>query len=120
MAIQHHDDVEVDAGDDWVILGNLFQVDGTSPLDLSNATLEWVLIDVDGNDVLNDQSDGVELTKLSPATAGHIQISVTDAVTALIPAGGYIDALRVVSSGLTSTVWVGNIAVNANPFEETA
>jgi hypothetical protein len=85
---------------------------------LTNATLEWVLIDIDGNTVLDHLDDGVAISKLSPATAGHIQITVSDAATALIPVGGYIDALRVTNSGLSSTVWIGNIAVNANPFEE--
>jgi hypothetical protein len=35
------------AGDDWAVAGNLTDLDG-SPLDLTAATIEWVLVDFNG------------------------------------------------------------------------
>ena len=37
----YHDDVHLYAGDDWTILGTLFDEQG-NPLDLTNATITWV------------------------------------------------------------------------------
>ena len=47
---EHHDPIEVIAGEPWDIPGTLLDANG-SPIDLTGATLEWALVDSGGNPV---------------------------------------------------------------------
>jgi hypothetical protein len=47
---EHHEPIEVVAGETWDIHGTLLDANGT-PIDLTGATVEWVLVDSGGNPV---------------------------------------------------------------------
>lgn len=113
MPVSHHGDVELMAGDDWVIPFLLTDVSG-NPLDLSAATLSWTLLDPDAN-IVADLNPTVAVT--APATAGAGTITVADAVTTL-PPGRYTDCMRASITGIVSTLWIGQILVDANPFAD--
>jgi hypothetical protein len=90
-----HADIELAAGDSWNISGTVLDLDG-SPLDLSAAAIEWILIGPDG---------------LVAASFPGVAEDVTD-----LPAGRYVDALRVttVKNG-RQTVWRGCVLVDTAP-----
>lgn len=115
MPVSHHADVELVAGDDWVIPFLLTDIAG-SPLDLSSAVLSWTLLDPDAN-AIADLNPTIAVT--APATAGTGTIAVASAATTL-PPGRYTDCMRVSITGMVSTLWIGQILVDANPFAEPA
>jgi hypothetical protein len=115
MPVPHHADVELVAGDDWVIPFLLTDSTG-SPLDLSSAVLSWMLLDPDANPIA-DLNPTIGIT--APPTAGTGTITVANTVTTLSP-GRYTDAMRVSITGAVSTLWIGQILVDANPFAEPA
>ena len=107
-----HPDISLVAGDDWVIEGTLLADDG-SPLDLTNGTLSWRLLDSDGQ-------------------AGHAQCHHHDRPAgdrrqdhdrrALYrhrwpDAGRLFDLLRADLTGGRSTLWSGRLLVSVNVFE---
>jgi hypothetical protein len=104
-----HPDIEVISGDGWAIAGNLTDLDG-SPLDLTTATLEWVLADFNGAVVAS--FPGNVSVAIWPAP-GSLTIIVDRDVTALFEAGGYTDKLRVTVAGLRDLMWTGRITVGA-------
>jgi hypothetical protein len=114
MALTHHDDVELVAGDDWTIDGVLLDTNGSS-LDLSGAFFEWTLIDPTGMSVAYLLGD-TTISIIEPSTNGQVQILVPKQVTISLLAGRFHDALRVTSSATTTTFWVGTILVDCNPF----
>jgi hypothetical protein len=111
MAVPHHVDIELVPGDDWLIPGLLTDITG-APLDLTAATLEWMLLDPDGNQVTTDAT----ITTVSPSTSGQINILVPNSVTVDLNPGRYSDALRVTISDMIATTWVGFVLVDANAF----
>lgn len=110
--MQHHDDVELMAGDDWVISGRLLDRDG-SPFNLDNALLNWTLINPDGWAVTLTQDVTLNVTN---SANGLISIVLPSSFTRTIAPGRYTDALRVVVGGFTETFWTGYIQVDADPF----
>jgi hypothetical protein len=110
----HHDDVQLYAGDDWTIRGMLFDEQG-NPLDLTDATFTWVLIDADGQP--SPASDAASIEAVEPPTAGLIIITVPDTATTGLAPGRYTDALRVHDgAGEHSTMWTGRVLVSADLF----
>ena len=89
------------AGDDWELAGTLLDFDGDL-LDLQGVTVEWRLLGADGAPVL-----GATGNMLVILGAGSIMITVPGAVTATLPPGRYLDALRATHEGLVSTLWIG-------------
>lgn len=114
MAITHHDDLELFAGDDWSIVGVLLDVNG-SALDLTEATLEWTLIDPTGAQVANVQGS-VSITVMAPPTNGQVTIRVPAVNTEPLTAGRYHDALRVSLGNRASLYWIGSLLVSSDPF----
>lgn len=114
MATTRHDDIELVAGDDWVIPGTLLDPTGV-PLDLTGATFEWTLIDPDGVQ-LADLVTASTLDPVDPLTNGQIQITVPRAATEPLVAGRYHDSLRVILGGEVESYWVGAILVDCDPF----
>jgi len=110
--IPHHPDTELMAKTDWAIDGTLLDANGQA-LDLSNATLQWMLVDPNGAPVLSEAD--VSITITPPPTAGLIVINVPNDKTASFMAGRYIDALQVTIGDVISPLWIGNIEVAANP-----
>lgn len=114
MALTHHPDLEYVAGDDWTISGVLLDVNG-SPLDITNASFLWTLIDPNGETV-DDLVNGAIISIVQPSVNGQVQIFVPSFYTYALLAGRFHDALRVYI-GYTSTFWLGNILVDGNPFD---
>jgi hypothetical protein len=108
-----HDDIELVAADDWTIPGTLLDNTG-APLDLTNATFQWTLIDPDGEAVA-PLITGSTLTIVQPPTNGAIKIFVPRNLTAPLLAGRYHDALRVIIEDATM-YWMGTIAVDGDPM----
>ena len=111
MPVPHHPDLELMPSNDWVIPFALTDING-GPLDLTNASLQWILLDPDGNQV----AIAPQITTDSPATAGTGAIAVNETVTTSLAPGRYTDSLRVSIANAVSTVWVGCILVDADPF----
>jgi hypothetical protein len=100
------------AGNSWRLAFQLTDANG-SPLDLSAATLQWVLIDPSGNTVPNINAT---ISVNQPASAGQGSIMISNMATAQLGPGRYADSLRATIEGMRSTCWTGNILVDANPF----
>ena len=107
---EHHEPLEVIAGEPWDIPGTLLDANRV-PIDLTGATLEWVLIDSGGNPV----AITAEVT-VTEAAAGAICISVVHEATAGLDPGQYNDGLRVTTPGGERRIWHGYIQVDANRF----
>ena len=114
MGITYHADLEIAAGDDWLIAGTLLDADG-QPIDLSQAgtTIEWVLFNPDGGVALTSDQFTVNVV---PQEVGNISIVVPRISTYLLPAGRYTDSLRVTTT-IRSVEWRGNILVSCDLFE---
>jgi hypothetical protein len=112
----HHADIELTAGDDWLIAGLLIDENG-APLDLSSVDMvQWIMLGADGMPVF---TPGVALIEIDDdPTTGNVNISVPSLATKYVPPGRYVDAMRVVMSETSrSSVWQGIIGVDANPFD---
>jgi hypothetical protein len=107
---EHHEPIEVIAGEPWEIPGTLLHPNG-SPIDLTGTTLEWALIDSGGNPVAMTAQ-----VIVTDAAAGAICISVSGSDTAGLDPGYYTDGLRVKSPGSEQLTWQGQIQVDTNRF----
>jgi hypothetical protein len=112
----HHPDIEQMSGDDWSIVGTLTDTNG-QPLDLTNAALEWTLVNPDGKVAIPDGS--AQIVMVSPMTSGIISINVPRNITAQLSPGRHTDALRVTIADLADTLWIGTILVGADLFSIT-
>jgi hypothetical protein len=110
MAITFHPDIEIASGEPITIKGLLVDANG-QPVDVTNCTLAFALLDHDGAPVapLN-----VTISKTDP-TNGVISIEIPAAYTAL-PPGRYTDGLQVTEGMSTEVFWVGQILIAANLF----
>jgi len=112
MPTSDQDDTNFVAGDDWRIDGTLLDRDG-NPLDLTNASIAWTLLDPSGAPV---KAKAI-ITVLDPPTAGMVNIELTAATTGGLLPGRYTEALRITRAGTTSTFQGLSILVVArNPF----
>jgi hypothetical protein len=101
-------------GDTWKIAGTLFNADGTA-FNLTGASLEWKLVDANGNTVL-DFSLGSGIAVVN-AAAGTCLITVTSTQSRAIAVGDYTDQLRATAvSGDIDTMWTGTIEVRPSLF----
>jgi hypothetical protein len=99
-------------GDDWHIDGTLLDRDG-NPLDLTDASIAWTLLDPSGAPV---KANAI-ITVLDPPIAGMINIKLTGATTAALSPGRYTETLRITRAGTTSTFQSLSIIVVAqDPF----
>lgn len=114
MPLTHHDDIELVAGDDWVITAVLLDVNGSS-LDITNASFEWTLIDTTGTSVAVFGDGSVTVVVINPGTNGQLNIKVPKSITSPLLSGRFHDALRV-TINYTSTFWMGAILVDGDPF----
>ena len=112
MPTTDHDDANLVAGDDWHIVGTLLDKDG-NPLDLTNASIAWTLLDWSGAPV----EANTVISVLDPPTAGTVNIKLTAETTAALTPGRYTEALSITRVGTTSTFQGLSIMVVArNPF----
>jgi hypothetical protein len=118
VAVTHHDYVELRAGDDWIIQATLLNPDG-SAYDLTNATVEWILLGPDGMTAIDQ---GWTFQVAEPATGGQGVVLVDNKLTAPLAPGYYMDALRAITPTPTdpnlqvTTMWDGQIGVCINMF----
>jgi hypothetical protein len=106
-----HSEVKVHAGDRWEFRGRLQNVNGT-PMDITNRTVEWKLLDRQQHLV----NVTTTVTKLDNV-GGLINILVTGAASATIAPGRYTDYCRVDGEMI---MWTGQIVVMASPFMSLA
>jgi hypothetical protein len=114
MAVYHHDDLQVVAGDDWIIDGTLVNADGSATDLTGNHGVYWTLLGPDGYPILNGDQATVDV--IAPPSSGIVRITVTKDVTSGLDAGRYTDAIRVVGAALTASFWIGQILVDADPW----
>lgn len=95
------------SGDDWQINGTLFNAQG-DPLDITNATIEWVLMNTLQQVVVPDTAIQLEVVD---AVNGKISILIKSATTTGVAPGQYNDMLRVTIGTISDTMWTGGIAV---------
>jgi hypothetical protein len=107
---EHHDPIEVTAGEPWDIPGTLLDANG-SPIGLAGATLQWAMVDSGGN----PGAVTAEVT-VTDAAAGTICISVGGSDKAGLDPGYYRDGLRVTMPGGEQLTWQGHIQIDANRF----
>ena len=85
-----HDDIELTCGDEWQILGQLLQEDGT-PLDIVDGIgIGWMLLDPDGLHI--PDLTGVTLERLDPRSDGKVLITISEDLTRTFRPGRYTDA----------------------------
>src|SRR5262245_41576808 len=101
------------AAKDWGIDGTLLDANG-QPLDLSNATLMWMVIEPQGGAGARERRRHRRGRRGSHRRA-EVHISVHHDQTALREAGRYLDALQVTIGDVVSPLWTGVILVAANP-----
>lgn len=105
------------AGDQWEIPGKLYDRDRT-PLNLTGVDIEWAFTDaVSGSDILTQDNVVIQVTN---ATHGEFMITADPQITVDIPAGHYVDTLRVTASAIPrETMWTGAWVVRASSFPLT-
>jgi hypothetical protein len=116
MPITHHDDIELQAGDDWVIAGTLNDDTGTA-IDLTQGAMQfmWTLIDPDGLACAAVQAASIAPDSTT-GTSGGLNIRVPRQATEGLDAGRYHDALRALFADGASMMWVGAILIDCDPF----
>jgi len=101
------------AGDDWEMRFTVEDPDD-QPFDLSNAQVTWTLLDRYGKRVIASEQVFISMTD---PVAGAVSVVVPSTVTTTVyPRAIYNHALRVVSGGITSTPFTGQIDVIADPW----
>ena len=112
MPTTNRDPAKLVAGDDWHIVGTLLDRAG-NPLDLTNASIAWTLLDPSGSPV----GASATITVIDPPSAGIVNIKLTGATTATLAPGHYTEALRITRAGKSSAFQgLSIIVVAANPF----
>ena len=98
-------------GDDWALSFTVYAADGTI-FDLTGATVLWTFYSA-RNTLIASGEVGISMTD---AAKGECLVLVPAAVTTRIGTGVFYHALRIVCGGLTTTPFLGNVSVTANPF----
>ena len=106
MALTHRT-FEFYVGDTWTMNASLHDRDG-NPLDLTDAVVIWRLRDDISNAIVATATidEGIALVD---AVNGAIVITLAASATALLPAGNYLDEIRIIIGDLTETQAIGPI-----------
>lgn len=110
-----HPAVSLVAGDDWEIHATLLD-ENDVPFDLTSATILWTLVNQDYEHAIDP---GMANIAIVDALAGTCTIQIPATVTSPLAAGFYTDILRIVTGGITSTLWFGSFYVMADAFAAT-
>lgn len=104
-------DAEAFAGDDKTIQFTVTDLDGAA-LDLTNATIEWVLRRYEGGPVAlrKTLADGIVVTA---PTGGIFAVTISAADTASMEPGVYYHGAAVTIDGKISTVAIGLVTLRA-------
>lgn len=109
-----HQPIRRTRGDTWRINGTMLDEHG-APIDLSDAIVEWALVDRDWKQalVLSTTGGGIVVTD---AAAGRVRITIPKVETAKLAPGRYQDQARVSAGDEADTMWTGEIIVGFSPF----
>lgn len=99
MSTQDPDNHSLIAGEQWRIEGTLLDREG-NPLNLTDASIIWTLLDESGAPVTRDAIVAV----LDPPAAGIVTIELTGPATSGLAPGLYTEELQITISGRTSVV----------------
>jgi hypothetical protein len=99
MPTTDSDNLKFVPGEAWRIVATLLDREG-KPLDLTDASIGWTLLDQRGALV----STNAIIAVLDPPTAGIVDIELTAATTRTIAPGLYTDELQITLAGRTSIV----------------
>jgi hypothetical protein len=106
--------VTIYAGDDTELSMSLFQSDGTTPLDLSGAIINWALASayaVQFPLIEKSSANPGEITVTNIA-GGLVSIFLVPADTASMGGQPYYHEVEVVQGGTSVTVLVGAVVIN--------
>jgi hypothetical protein len=108
-----HPLIDFVAGDDWEIVATLLDENGR-PYDLTGShTIKWRLIaNSSGIAVIGDEA----VITLPDAANGVCSVVIPSAITSPVVGGRYTDALRLVMSGETGTLLMGQVNVISDPW----
>lgn len=110
-----HDDIELTCGDEWGIVGNIKEEDG-SPLSLGpEVQIGWTLLDPNGVRVAGLTENAV-IERIDPIDNGQVLLVVSQNLTKTFYPGRYTNAIRVWIADAPSTLWRGMILAAADPF----
>jgi hypothetical protein len=105
-------DIEFTAGDDIVLPVSVYQADGSTPLSIVGATVNWGLAKKVTTEALvskNTANNGITVTD---AANGKCNIYVTHTDTANIKGGSYYHEVEIVDLyGNHSTVIIGTVTI---------
>ncbi|SRR6266550_3865652 len=108
-----HDPISLEIGDDWIILVQCTNSDG-SPMDLTGAGIEWKLVDPTTGTVLYTLTVGSGISVVTPNTLGQCVVWLTKVQSGTLVAKEYNDQVRVTTAaGLRSTQSRGRITAIA-------
>ena len=111
-----HLPVTLVAGDTWQFDAMLLDPSG-NPLDLTNATVEWTMLDVETQQPVIPKTD-VEIVVNGP---GAVTVTIQPTATTSVGGGQYGDWWRVtLVDGITQTLLHGGYDVIADPFANQA
>jgi hypothetical protein len=106
--------ITIYAGDDTELSMSLFQNDGTTPLDLTGAVVNWAL-----SSAYNVQFPLVEKSSANPGEVsitdidgGLVSVFLVPADTATMGGQPYYHEVEVVQGGTTVTVLTGSVTIN--------
>ena len=104
---------EIRAGDSNVLDISLFEANGTTPLDVSGATVNWALSSIYDLSVILLRKSSVspsEITVTTPSS-GEIQVFIEPGDTDTLGGQPYYHEVEVVGGATTITVTVGQITI---------
>jgi hypothetical protein len=107
--IRHHR-LELVAGDDWQLDATMLDPSG-EPIDLTDAILEWTLLNSKGFRVVNPGDYNITIG----SEPGTVTVKITAASSALIAPGAHTDWWRVTVDGIAQTLLSGDIGVHSDP-----
>ena len=112
-----HQDHYWHAGDDWQINATLLDANG-APFDLTSeaVVIKWNLYSEAGVSVLDEGDASIVATD---PEAGICAIHVPAVKTSPLAEGRYTDMIRIVSTGMTSTLNYGGVWVTVDPWQAT-
>jgi hypothetical protein len=103
------------AGDDWSIGATFLDATG-APINLTSATVQWTLLDLEGRSALAPAQFSIVIG----GADGQCMLTVPATSTTTLAGGTYNDAWRLVIGGLATTPLYGSFIVRADPFAVTA
>jgi hypothetical protein len=110
--VVNHPLMQLTAGDSWQFDAALTDADG-NPLDLTNATVTWALLNFNSKPMIQPTDYTVQVG----TNPGECSILVAGNVSTNLASGSYTDFLRVTdASGAVTTLIQGPMRIKGDPF----